>query len=192
MKKIITIPNILSVVRIGIIPFIAIEYFKGQYLLTAALLLLSGLTDVVDGFIARRFNMISEVGKVLDPIADKLTQVAVIVCLMVRHPVLLPLVVVVMVKELIMLIGAFAMINRASVTPYARWWGKMATAVLYAMMGYIVIDDFFGNIMPPWTITAFSAIGIICVIFALLGYGDAFRQLMQDIKNKKQTNLNDK
>lgn len=185
MKKIITIPNILSVVRIFIIPFIAIEYFAGHYLMTAALLLLSGVTDVVDGFIARRFNMISEVGKVLDPIADKLTQVAVIVCLTVRHPVLLPLVIVLTVKELLMLIGALAMINRASVTPYARWWGKMATAVLYAMMGYIVIDDFFGNIMPAWSITVFSVVGIVCVIVALLGYGDAFRQLMQDIKDKK-------
>lgn len=192
MKKIITIPNILSVVRIGIIPFIAIEYFKGHYLMTAALLLLSGLTDVVDGFIARRFNMISDVGKVLDPVADKLTQIAVIVCLTIKHTELLPLVIVLTVKELIMLIGALAMINRASVTPYARWWGKMATAVLYAMMGYIVIDDFFGNIMPEWTIPVFSAVAIVCVIFALLGYADIFRQLMQDIKGKKASKQNNK
>lgn len=186
MKKIITIPNILSVVRIFIIPFIAIEYFKGHYLLTAALLLLSGLTDVVDGFIARRFNMISDVGKVLDPIADKLTQVAVVVCLTVKHPELLPLVIVLTVKELLMLIGALAMINRTSVTPYARWWGKMATAVLYAMMGYIVIDDFFGGIMPEWTIPVFSAVAIVCVIIALLGYTDMLRQLLKDMKDKKQ------
>ena len=186
MKKIITIPNILSVVRIFIIPFIAIEYFKGHYLLTAALLLLSGLTDVVDGFIARRFNMISDVGKVLDPIADKLTQVAVVVCLTVKHPELLPLVIVLTVKELLMLIGALAMINRTSVTPYARWWGKMATAVLYAMMGYIVIDDFFGGIMPEWTIPVFSAVAIVVVIIALLGYTDMLRQLLKDMKDKKQ------
>ncbi len=84
-KQILTIPNLLSVFRILLIPLIVWLYCgKQDYLLAAWVLLLSGVTDIADGFIARRFRMVSDLGKVLDPIADKLTQTAALVCLLTR------------------------------------------------------------------------------------------------------------
>ena len=77
-----TVPNILTLVRLCLIPVIVYVYcFKQFYGLTAALVVLSAATDVIDGVIARRFNLVSNVGKILDPIADKLTQLAVLICL---------------------------------------------------------------------------------------------------------------
>ena len=84
-KQMLTIPNLLSVFRILLIPLIVWLYCgKQDYLLAAWVLLLSGVTDIADGFIARRFRMVSDLGKVLDPIADKLTQTAALVCLLTR------------------------------------------------------------------------------------------------------------
>ena len=84
------IPNQLSLLRILLIPVFAVLYLCGgkqpYYLLSAVVLLLSGLTDVLDGYIARRFHMTSELGKILDPLADKLTQITVLICLVVLHP----------------------------------------------------------------------------------------------------------
>lgn len=84
-KQILTIPNLLSVFRILLIPLIVWLYCgKQDYLLAAWVLLLSGVTDIADGFIARHFHMVSDLGKVLDPIADKLTQTVALVCLLTR------------------------------------------------------------------------------------------------------------
>ena len=82
-KKILTIPNIMSFFRLVLIPIIVYLYVvKNSYLWTIILLLISGATDIVDGFIARKFNMISNFGKAIDPIADKLTQLALLCCLL--------------------------------------------------------------------------------------------------------------
>ena len=101
-KKVVTLPNVLSLFRIILIPLIIWAYCVLQSpTVTALLVVLSGLTDVVDGFIARHFNMISNVGKALDPIADKLTQIAMLFCLWTRVPlILLPLIVCLSMKLL--------------------------------------------------------------------------------------------
>ena len=80
--KILTIPNLLSCLRLALIPCFVWAYLvRRDPRLTVALLLLSGLTDIADGFIARHYDMVSNLGKVLDPLADKLTQAAMLVCL---------------------------------------------------------------------------------------------------------------
>ena len=85
--KIVTIPNVLSFFRICLIPLMVWLYCVEQkFQLTGYVLVLSGVTDVVDGFIARKFNMISDLGKILDPIADKLTQAVMLICLVIRFP----------------------------------------------------------------------------------------------------------
>ncbi len=170
MKKIFTIPNILSIIRIIMIPFVAMAYFNGEYVLTITLLTLSGLTDVVDGIIARKFNMITDVGKILDPIADKLTQFTVVVCLTWHHPILIPVAIIIFAKELLMLIGAVIFVKRGNATPYARWWGKMTTVILYATMVLFVISELFINVIPDAVlITAMSAT-IACLLFSFFNY----------------------
>ena len=161
------------------IPFIVWFYFDTEtdhnLLIVMALVLLSGLTDVVDGFIARRFNMISEVGKILDPIADKLTQASVVFCLCTEHTVLIPLVIIIVIKELFMLIGTLVILNDVDAeTPYARWWGKLATVVLYALMVLVIISDYFGGFIPDIVITFLSSVAIAFVFFAFLSYLNIF------------------
>ena len=85
--KLFTIPNLLSLIRLLLIPWFVYTYVtKGDGQGTAAILILSGITDILDGYIARRFDMVSNLGKALDPVADKATQIVMIGCLTVRFP----------------------------------------------------------------------------------------------------------
>ena len=102
-KEILTIPNLLSLFRLALIPVYMVIYLNAtktsDYYLSAAILAVSCLTDLIDGKIARHFNMISTVGKILDPFADKATQFTLILCLALKHPVLWYLVALFVVKE---------------------------------------------------------------------------------------------
>lgn len=133
--KIITIPNVLSLFRLILIPFIIWAYCKKDSpMLTAILVVLSGLTDVVDGFIARHFNMISDVGKALDPIADKLTQIAMLFCLFTRFPLILLPLIIILVKESSSFVLRAIVIRKTRVVDGAVWHGKANTVILYAVM----------------------------------------------------------
>ncbi len=170
-KKIITIPNILSVIRILMIPAIVAVYFsdmENRYSIAIGLVLLSGITDVVDGFIARKFNMISDVGKILDPIADKLTQFTVTLCLAVRHSFMIPIAVIIFIKELLMLIGTVLFLHKGNATPQARWWGKMTTVILYLTMTLFIVSDIFS--IPDAVMLTAVSITIACLMFSFYNY----------------------
>ena len=133
--KILTIPNLLSCLRLALIPcFVWAYLIRGDAHLTVALLLLSGLTDIADGFIARRFDCVSNLGKVLDPLADKLTQGAMLVCLMSRFPLMLLPFGLMVVKEMVCVGTGLAAIDRTGELRSAGWHGKLATVLLYAML----------------------------------------------------------
>lgn len=134
-KKVLTVPNVLSFVRLAMIPLIVYAYvILNNYVLSAVLLVLSGLTDALDGFIARKFNMISELGKALDPIADKLTQASVLLCLVSRFPFILVAFAVLIIKEFFNGLGNLKLINSTGHVHGALWHGKLCTALLYAVM----------------------------------------------------------
>lgn len=145
-NKIITIPNILSCFRICLIPLIAWLYcVRKSYRWTTAILTLSGLTDVVDGIIARKCNMVSDVGKALDPVADKLTQIVMLFCLVTRfHAMLIPLVLLT-VKEVFSGVLGMITIKKTGVVMGAVWHGKLSTVLLYIMM---VLHLVWYNIPP--------------------------------------------
>ena len=103
-KEILTVPNLLSLLRLVMIPVYVRLYLKadspGQFFGAAALMAASCLTDLLDGWIARRFHMVSTLGKVLDPLADKLTQFSMAVCLSFPYPALKTTLALFVVKEL--------------------------------------------------------------------------------------------
>lgn len=139
-NQILTIPNFLSLFRIVLIPFIVWAYcgLENAYL-ALGLIILSALTDIVDGFIARKFNMISDFGKILDPIADKLTQGTVIICLTLKYKLMRVLIAFFIIKEIIMgLMGAITLKKKGKVNS-AKWYGKANTVVLYAVMMALVL-----------------------------------------------------
>ena len=134
-KKIITVPNILSLFRLCLIPVIVWLYcFRNDYLLTTLVLVVSGATDVIDGIIARRFGMISDFGKAFDPVADKLTQIVTLFCLVVRFPHMIIPLVVLTVKEVLAAIFNMITIKKAGEVMGAVWHGKLNTVLLYSMM----------------------------------------------------------
>jgi len=133
--KIVTIPNILSLFRLLLIPVIIWLYaVKQDPLWTMAVLALSGITDIVDGIIARKCNMVSDFGKAFDPVADKLTQIAMLFCLVTRFRwMLLPLSLLV-VKEVSAGIISLLVIRKTGDVYGAVWHGKATTVSLYSMM----------------------------------------------------------
>ncbi len=126
-----TIPNILTLIRFGMIPIIIWLYmYKEDYFLSAIVIGLSGLTDVVDGFIARKFNMITNIGKIIDPIADKLTQATVIFCLSIRYSAMRALFIAHVIKEFAMGIMGIISLKHHEIIG-AKWYGKLSTVVLF-------------------------------------------------------------
>lgn len=135
-NQIFTVPNLLSLVRLLLIPLIVWLYVGKQAPYGAlTVLVISGLTDVVDGLIARKWNMVSDLGKALDPVADKLTQLATLACLLTRFPHMwLPLGIL-LVKEVFSGIVSLYAIKKSGVVEGADWHGKVTTVLLYAVMG---------------------------------------------------------
>lgn len=166
-QEIFTIPNILSVVRILLIPVIVILYSVYEdYGAATCVVVLSGMTDIVDGQIARRCNMISDLGKILDPIADKLTQAAVLLCLHLRFPHMLWLFGLMFLKELIMGVTGTLSIKYSGVVHGADWHGKIVTVLLYAMM---IVHMVWGNI-PEITSQCMVAVCATMMIVSLVLY----------------------
>lgn len=132
LNRIITVPNLLSFFRLCLIPVIIWSYcVKKNPLLAGEILLLSGLTDLADGYIARRFHRISNLGKILDPVADKLTQAAMLICLFTRFPHVLLLIVIMAGKELYMVVSGCLVIRKTGKVHGADWHGKIVTFLLY-------------------------------------------------------------
>ena len=166
-KQILTIPNLLSVFRILLIPLIVWLYCgKQDYPLAAWVLLLSGATDIADGFIARHFHMVSDLGKVLDPIADKLTQTAALVCLLTRFQAVWWLLGVLVVKETVMAVMGLLVIRRTGAVYSASWHGKLATCILYAVIFTHIV--WYG--IPAGTSVLLTVLGAAGILLSLTLY----------------------
>lgn len=152
-----TIPNLLTFFRLCLIPVLVWLYcFEENFLGTAAVLLLSSLTDAADGWIARQWQMTSALGKVLDPVADKLTQGAMLLCLLFRFPLML-----IPLSEIFLRITGTLHIWKLKSHTASRWHGKTATFMLYAMLFiHLVWHD-----IPVWLSTVLI---IGCVVVILL------------------------
>ncbi len=143
-----TVPNLLSLFRLGLIPVIVWLYVRrGDSGAAAAVLMLSALTDALDGFIARRFHQVSALGKALDPLADKLTQLAVGICLLPRWPLFRILCLEMAVKELFVTVLVLAAIRSSGRVIGADWHGKVTTALmLFTMALHFLWPDIPGGL----------------------------------------------
>jgi len=181
-KDIFTIPNLLSLLRLLLIPVIVILYVKAYHYASVALIVLSALTDIVDGWIARHFNMTSDFGKFLDPVADKLTQVAMLSCLVIRYPWSITLVGLLIVKEIFQFVYGLIVLKKTNVMNSARWFGKVNTVILYAAMILLFLHP---NI--PETIA--TAILIVCgltMLCSMILYGRFFHLFIKHSESREQ------
>lgn len=135
--RILTVPNLLSFFRILLIPVIICLYFKEQYWWAFGLLVLSGATDVVDGWIARTFHVVSDFGKAIDPVADKLTQIALLLCLMPMK--YWWMVAILITKEASIGILTLIALRRTHSVYSAGWYGKICTVVIYLSMFVLIL-----------------------------------------------------
>ena len=149
-NKNITIPNLLSVLRILLIlPFVYF-FMTGKCINGWAYAGDFRLSDLFDGMIARRFNQVTDLGKMLDPVADKLTQGTVAICLAIWEPVLLPILAIFIVKELAMLAGGIYLVLKKEKRPTAaKWYGKVGTTLFYLSFTVIVAMRFL--ILTTWS-----------------------------------------
>lgn len=181
--EILTIPNILSMFRILLIPvFVWLYIIQEDYLYAAVILVLSGITDILDGFIARKFNLITRLGKILDPIADKLTQAVVLLCLTDRYPLMaLPLIVLV-VKEVVTGLGGLLVIRESGRVYGSDWHGKVSTALLYVMM---VVHVLWFNI-PAETSKLFILSSLVMMLLSFSLYTFQNIRIIQDTKRREK------
>ena len=163
------IPNLLSILRLLLVPVFTYEFVVCDDFFTAGILLIiSGITDCLDGFIARKFNMITNLGKVLDPLADKLTQVMAVFCLAIKgYPFMWYLFVFLIVKDISLLIGGIAIYKKKDRMVSSNWFGKTATIIFYVAVAFVTIfNQYMNDFMKIFIV---SVITIACV-GALLGY----------------------
>jgi cardiolipin synthase len=166
-KEILTIPNLLSLFRLLLIPVYMLIYLQAQkpadYIIAGTILAVSCLTDMIDGKIARHFNLITTVGKVLDPIADKATQFTLIVCLAVHYPVLWYVIALFVVKESFQLLAGFWLYRQGKILKGALITGKICTTVLFLSLIAMVV-------FPELTERQVEIIAVIDFIFMVMAF----------------------
>ena len=185
-KEVFTIPNMLSLFRLALIPVYISIYLKARdifdYLLAGGILVVSCLTDLIDGKIARHFNMISNLGKILDPLADKFTQFSLIICLSISHPILRYVVVLFFVKEMIQGIIGLVHLRRGKMLPGALMAGKVCTTVLFiSLILLVLLPHLSENVVNCLALidTGFLLVSFVSYLFAYFGK-DARVQNLED------------
>ena len=173
-RDIITIPNLLSIFRISLIPVYIRLYLNArepaQYYTAGAVLAVSCLTDAMDGIIARHYNMISTLGIILDPAADKITPFALTFCLSLRYPVLNPVMVLFIIKELIQLTLGAVNLSRGKMLPGALITGKICTTVLFVSLTGLVLFPNISNTVVRFIAAADASFLLISFISYLSAY----------------------
>lgn len=168
------VPNALTIIRFFLIPFILFFVAKDNYIAAAIILVVSGITDVADGYIARKFDLVSNFGKLMDPLADKLTQIATLIAIVIKNIIPTWILAIFIIKEIAMICGASFLYGRNLVVS-SKWYGKLSTVILYiAIFTSMIIKQF--NL--PAIYTQYNSylyyFAIACTLFSLVMYFKVF------------------
>ncbi|WP_407386190.1 CDP-alcohol phosphatidyltransferase family protein [Ruminococcus sp.] len=188
-KDLMTIPNAISFIRILLITpfvafFVAAKYITGNYIPAILILAISGVSDIFDGLIARKFHQESELGKVLDPLADKLTLIAVGICLIFIEPYVLPLMIIMVLKDVLMIIGGTIIINKGVIPPKSSWYGKASTFMFYVSVTMVVVMEIFNYHNKTLSLSVLSLTAGM-MIFSLVNYAIIFFKIQKQLKEKE-------
>lgn len=187
-KDVLTIPNAMSVFRILLIPVIIYLYaFRKNYVPAICILVLSAVTDIADGWIARHFHMVSDLGKLLDPIADKLTQGAILICLTPRYPYIWILVGIFALKELLMFCMNGIVLHYTDTINSAKWYGKAATVILEVSMGFLILlPD-----IPRLIANILMALCLVAIVGSFVLYAVFYASFLRDFRKNDTTEKTD-
>ncbi len=174
-----SVPNIMSIFRILLIPAIILLYLNDYSIAAVSLIVISALTDLLDGVVARRFNMVTDLGKALDPIADKLTLGAIMISLAVKNLEFLTIVLFMVIKETLGFIMHWIIFKNGGGMHGARWYGKLSTWLLYITVGAVMMfDNLPGAILKILIIAC-----IVSISFAMAMYTLRCRKILLQRKN---------
>lgn len=185
-EELFTIPNIMGYFRIILIPVYLILYYKAHstsdYYTAAAIIALSGLTDLFDGKIARKFNMVTDLGKMLDPLADKLTLGCLALSFTFRYPFMRELLILFAIKELYMLLMGILFMSKGWKTKGATGYGKLCTASLYIIMFLLLL---FPE-LKIMTVNILILTACIIMLITLTSYIEFYTRLFKEIFIKNE------
>ena len=173
-REIFTVPNLLSLLRLLLLPVYARMYLNAktprEYLLAGAVMGLSCLTDLTDGWVARKYDQITNLGKVLDPLADKLTQLSLFICLSAHRRLLRYLLVIFLIKEFWQLFVMIAALRRGKALNGALMSGKISTTVLFTSLGLMFIHPGMSKALAD----ALTVISFCFLMYAFADYAHAY------------------
>ena len=181
------IPNIISAVRILLVPvfiYLFFNYYESRIYVPLCVFLFAGITDVLDGYLARRNNWITQLGKLLDPLADKLMQCSVLVCFAIKNADLWWLAGLFVAKELFMICGAIIVLKKIKVTVKSHWYGKLTTAAFYAIAFFVFIFYLFEIETDGRTAIMLFAPALILALFSMVMYIFDTLRINADLKKK--------
>lgn len=183
-KDFFTIPNILSYFRILLIPFIIWSYCAIEnHILTIVLIFISALSDMCDGYIARRFNMISDFGKFIDPVADWLTQFALVICVLFKYQIVWLILILFVLRQIFMFVMGLIVYKRIGKVNSSRWYGKANTVILHSTMAIMIL---FPTI-HPFVVNGLVSISSIAIVSSLILYGIFYYKLVKGFNKKIET-----
>lgn len=184
------IPNTLTIARLFMVPCFVLCFVKGsdqtmQYgvIYAAGLFVLAALTDILDGYIARKYNQITDFGKLADPSADKMMQIAAIACLAIYERISSWIFYVFLVKELLMLFGSARLLKRFKFVVYSKWSGKIATVILFICIVVIMVSPGIGK----GTATIMMTVCIAFTLVALFNYLQMYINVKENRLQKIET-----
>ena len=180
-EQIFTIPNFMSFFRVVLLPFIIWTYWKGSYDVAVGLLVLSAITDALDGVIARKFNMVTDLGKMLDPLCDKLTQAVLLICIASRYWQVWPVFALLAIKDITMTLLGSAAIRRRGAVHSAQWYGKACTVILETVMAVLIL---FPQI-PEKAVMILLCVCSAAILFSMIMYVLYLRSLIRDERLRK-------
>lgn len=186
VKKNINVPNTLTALRLVLIIPLLHFLLKQDFVNAGIIILVSAMSDMMDGFLARRLNQVTSLGKILDPIADKLTLIAVVIGINVIYPEVMPFVIVLFTKELLMLAGGAFLLKLKIRPPAARWYGKLSTVLFYtSITTLIMLKAIWGYTNGTLSLTLL-AVTTTSMLFSLVMYSLLFGELVRE-RNRAET-----
>ncbi len=186
MKK--NIPNLLTLIRLIIVPVLGYFLYFEYYIPAMILFAFGGFTDVLDGYIARKYNLITKWGKFFDPLADKLMQITALVFLVLHHFIPIIVLVVVIIKEALMLTGGIMLYRKGKTVIGANWYGKLATVLFYfAILATIILSlDSLKNVYTAIAINVALGLAVVCTLFALVMYILIYYRFSKNYEKEKK------
>ena len=194
LDKNVNVPNMLTVLRMVLIVPLMYFLLRQDYIMVGILLLLSALSDMLDGLIARRLHQVTALGRILDPMADKLTLIAVVIGLNVLYPDMVPFTLILFCKEMLMLTGGAFLLRMRLHPPAAQWYGKLSTVIFYAAVTVLILLKAVWGYTNRMLTMLLLAVTTTFMLFSLVRYSILFvgmlRRRKQQQSMQKSTTIN--